>query len=464
MADVLTDNSTSRATAVAQSAEPDLKLLRPPLWSAIPRGGWPFAVGIAIAAVFYFVLQPAIGGFASNVLFVAGVNIILAVSLTAVNGFTGQFSIGHAGFMSLGGYVAATVIYYGSFRFYGGADFHGGLLSWTGFREFEGPFFGSGDLLFLIACLIAGVIAAAVGWVVGLPSLRLRGDYLAIVTLGFGEIVRVILQATPAQYFSSDAETIARMPLVKLSRHPLNDSLITHMGGSLGFIYLPTYGTVFWVWTAVAITLVATVRLKRSSYGRALLSVREDAIAAQAMGVDITRYKVRAFMFSAFFAGIAGALYASQIGSINAGEFGFQKSFDIVIMVVLGGLGSVSGAAMAAVILTILPELLRDPPDLWPWGYVGAAVVAGLILLLARKRKGPLITLAVTCAVWEGGRLLAIGLKINLADYRMIIYAMLLIVMMILRPEGLFGVREIWDYVPPFWKRKRRSPVLEGTA
>lgn len=458
MAELLTENSID--PPAAREHAPSLKSLRPPAWTAIPRGGWPFGVGIAFAALLYFAVQPAIGGYPTNVLLFIGINIILAVSLTAVNGFTGQFSIGHAGFMALGGYVAASIVYYGSFRLYGDADFHGGILSWTGIREFDGPFFGSGDLLFIVACLAAGVVAAAVGWLVGLPSLRLRGDYLAIVTLGFGEMVRVILQATPAQY--DKAEAITHTPFFKLSSHPMDSSLFFHMGGSLGFISLPPYATVFWVWLAVAITLIATIRLKMSSYGRALLSVREDAIAAQAMGVNITRYKVRAFMFSAFFAGIAGALYALQIGSINAGEFGFQKSFDIVIMVVLGGLGSVSGAALAAVILYLLSEMLRNPPDLWPWGLVVAAVVAALIWWLAPRRKGPLIVLVSICFAWEGVRWLAIALNLDLANYRMVIYALLLIVMMIVRPEGLFGVREIWDYIPPFWRRQPPPPVLEG--
>ena len=181
------------------------------------------------------------------------------------------------------------------------------------------------------------------------------------MTLGFGEIVRVILQGTREQFYSGTQTE-------RSVHHAASQSLLTRLGGALGFIGIPTYSTVFWVWTAVIITLAATIRLKLSSYGRALLTVREDEIAAQAMGVDVTRYKVRAFMFSAFFAGVAGALYALQIGSINAGELAFQKSFDIIIMVVLGGLGSISGAALAAIILTLLPELLRDPADIWPWG------------------------------------------------------------------------------------------------
>ena len=150
---------------------------------------------------------------------------------------------------------------------------------------------------------------------------------------------------------------------------------------------VPTFSTVFWVWLAVGITLTAIIRLKQSGYGRSLLSVREDEIAAQAMGVNITRFKVCAFVFSAFFAGLAGGLYAMKSGTINAGELGFQKSFDIIIMVVLGGLGSVSGAAIAAVFLTLLPELLRQPHSLWPWGWVVVAIIAALILIFAQRKR-----------------------------------------------------------------------------
>jgi branched-chain amino acid transport system permease protein len=269
------------------------------------------------------------------------------------------------------------------------------VISWTGRPgAFTGPFIGSGEALFVAACVAGGLVAAVAGYLVGLPSLRLRGDYLAIVTLGFGEIVRVILQGTDAQLRKSQAALIAATPFPKL---------LTKLGGALGFISLPTYSTVFWVYLWVTIVLIVAIRLKHSSYGRALLSIREDEIAAQAVGVNITRYKVRAFVLSAFFAGIAGALYALQIGSINAGELGFQRSFEIVIMVVLGGLGSISGAALAAIILTALPEALRF-----------------------------------------------------VDQYRMIVYSLLLIIMMIVRPKGLFGVREIWDL---FRRRPQAAPL-----
>ncbi len=375
------------------SASESPEELRPPAWSFVPRAFAPLLVGTVVAGILYFFVQPAIGGFGSNLLLFAGINIILAVSLTIVNGFTGQFSIGHAGFMALGGYTAAAIVYYGSFKIYGDASFHGGLVSWTGRAGgFRGPLLGSGDLLFVGATVAGGIVAAAAGWLVGLPSLRLRGDYLAIVTLGFGEIVRVVLQGTDEQLRRYDLELIRSTPMLKL---------MNKLGGALGFIGIPAYSTVFWVYLWVAIMLIVAVRLKHSSYGRALLSIREDEIAAQAVGVNITRYKVRAFVLSSFFAGVAGALYALQIGSINAGELGFQRSFEILIMVVLGGLGSVSGATLAAIILTALPEVLRF-----------------------------------------------------VDQYRMIVYSLLLIIMMIVRPQGLFGVREAWDL---FRRRRPRG-------
>src|SRR4051812_25272503 len=395
----------------------DAPVNKPALWTLLPRALWPVLLAAAIGAVMHFIVAPRIGIYRSNLVLIAGIYMILAASLTVVNGFTGQFSIGHAGFMSIGGYVAGALMYYGSHRFFGNNRFHGGLLSFTtGLpSDFDGPLFARGDWLFLGAVLAAGLVAAILGWVVGLPSLRLRGDYLAIVTLGFGEIVRVILQG-------SQEQLVLRRQLKEIPNTPF-PKLMTKLGGAVGLQNVPTYGSAFWVWTFVFVTLAAIIRLKYSSYGRALLSVREDEIASQAMGVNITRYKVNAFVFSSFFAGVAGALYVAQLGLINSAELAFQKSFDIVIMVVLGGMGSVTGAAIAAIILTILPELLREPPSIWPWGLLGAAVIAALVLLLAPRKRGPLITLVVVCVLWEAMRWLANHFGINLAEYRMIIYA-----------------------------------------
>jgi len=375
-------------------------------WVPALRSGAPVLVAVGLGLLMHFAVQPAVGAFKARVLIDIGINIILAVSLTLVNGFTGQFSIGHAGFMALGGYAAGALSYYGSIRLFGSAAFNGGVVSWTASQgTFGGPWVGGGDVLFVAACLTGGLVAAGAGYLVGLPSLRLRGDYLAIVTLGFGEIVRVVLQSTPAQLSQAADVAAAPWPLLTLK-----------LGGALGFIGLPFYTTLFWVYLVVGLTLAVAIRLKRSSYGRAFLAIREDEVAAEALGVHTTRYKVRAFVLAAFLAGVAGALYAHLIGSINAGELGFQKSFEVVIMVVLGGMGSVSGSTLAAIVLTLLPELLRS-------------VTGTINTHLPREYELP--------------------------DLRMIIYSLALILMMILRPQGFCGLREIWD-----WRiGRRRRPT-----
>jgi branched-chain amino acid transport system permease protein len=333
------------------------------------RGSVPILAGVAFAVLLQLAAGPIIGPFAVKMLMDIGINIVLAVSLNLVNGFTGQFSIGHAGFMAVGGYVAGCITYYGSFLLWGSTQVQVGWLS-------------GGDLLFLGGCVAGAVVAGATGYVVGLPSLRLRGDYLAIVTLGFGEILRVLLQRTGDVIGTADEVRKASVL-----------TLATSLGGSLGFSGIPYYTDLFWVYSFVAVTLIVALRLKFSSYGRAFLSIRENEIAASAVGINTTKLKVRAFVLAAGFAGIAGGLFAHEVGtSLNPRELGFQKSFDIVIMVVLGGMGSVSGAVLAAIVLTLLPEALR-----------------------------------------------------GFSEFRMPIYALALILMMILRPQGILGLKELWE-------------------
>ncbi len=372
----------SKTNASSPASTPHL-----PWWTVFLRNLGPVAGMIAIASLVHIFFGMTDFPFAAKLGLDIAIAIILAVSLNMVNGFTGQFSMGHAGFMAIGGYFAAAMTYYGSIHFFGSAQPAGGILSWgLDIRDMPPgtPLISRGDLLFLASCLTGGLIAALAGFLVGLPSLRLRGDYLAIVTLGFGEIVRVLLQASRPQV--SRVADVQNTPIYEL---PL------HLGQALGFNRIPTYTTLFWAYMVVCITVVVAYRLKYSSSGRVMLAIREDEIAAEAMGVHTTKYKVRAFVLAAFFAGVAGALFAHQIGSINAGELGFVKSFDIIIIVVLGGLGSISGAVIAAIVLTLLPEALRQ-----------------------------------------------------VAEYRMIAYAIMLILIMILRPQGLLGIRELWELKP----------------
>jgi branched-chain amino acid transport system permease protein len=351
--------------------------LRPHPAAAIGMSVVPFAAAIVLALFVDKALGPAVGATWSKILLDVGIAILLAGSLNVVNGYAGQFSIGHAGFMLVGGYAAAWLTFYGS-------------IHWFGTKGTIDGFLGNGQLLFLAGCMLGGVIAAVFGVIVGLPSLRLRGDYLAIVTLGFGEIVRVLGQITARQPKSVSAVKELSM-----------GELANNLGGAEGFSQIPGYTTLFFVYLFAFVLLVLAYRLKYSAKGRALLAVRENEIAAEAMGVDTTRAKVVAFVFSAFFAGIGGALYAHQVGALDPKELGFLKSIDLVIIVVIGGMGSITGVVLGAAILVILPEVFRE-----------------------------------------------------FSDYRMIAYALALIAVMILRPQGIMGVKELWE--TSWWRRGLR--------
>jgi branched-chain amino acid transport system permease protein len=341
----------------------------------------PFVGAFVLALGMNEVLGPMLGKTWALIFVQVGIAIVLAGSLNVVNGLAGQFSIGHAGFMLAGAYASAWLTYYGSY------------LLWDAVRVQPG-LFSSGAQLFLLSCLLAGVVAALFGVLVGLPSLRLRGDYLAIVTLGFGEIMRVLGQMTAPQ---------VRMPKGR-SLLELADNL----GGATGFTSVPKYSNLFNVYLFAFILLIFAYRLKYSSKGRALLAVRENEVAAEAVGVDTTRAKVISFIMSAFFGGIGGALHAHSTTVINASELSFQKSFDLVIIVVIGGMGSITGVVIGAAVLTILPELLRQFSDVH-W-------------ILAWTAKN-----------------------------RMIVYALALIAVMLTRPQGLMGVKELWE--TSWWKR-----------
>jgi branched-chain amino acid transport system permease protein len=345
----------------------------------------PLVIGLALSAGMHLLLPDAIGAYYARIVLDVGIAMIMAVSLNIVSGLTGQFSIGHAGFLALGGYTAGFITRYGSMLLWNSASKHG-------------TFFGVGNWTFVGACIFGGLLAAGAGYVVGLPSLRLRGDYLAIVTLGFGEIMRVVLQQTGSVI--NDPQ--------KLRSASLNEFFPPPVGGALGFDGIPKYTNLFWVYAFLTITVVAAYRLKQSGLGRAMIAVREDEIAAQAMGVNIARIKVLAFVLAAFFAGTAGGLFAHESGVIiSPKDAGFQRSFDYLIMTVLGGRGSISGVMLAAMILTSLPEFLR-----------------------------------------------------GFEDYRLIVYALLLIGMMIVRPQGLFGMQEIWQY----WPRAAKRAAPGGAA
>lgn len=292
-------------------------------------------LGVVLAVALSFA-SAGLNNYDRGVWIDCGINIILAVSLNLILGHTGQFSLGHAGFMSVGGYTAAKIT----------------LVFAAALPVAMQP------VLLLVALLAGGLMAALAGLIVGIPSLRLRGDYLAIVTLGFAEIIRVIMQNTEA------------------------------VGGASGLSGIPKFTTLGWTFALAAVTVYVVSSLVNSTYGRGFLAVSDDEVAASSMGINPVRYKVTAFVIGAFFAGIAGALYAHHKQTLVPTGFDWLKSIDIVVMVILGGMGRTPGVIVAAILLTWLPEHLRV-----------------------------------------------------FSDYRMIIYALLIILLMILRPQGLFTFR-----------------------
>lgn len=294
------------------------------------------AIALAITAV-----EGWLNAYYLDVAMNVGIAVVLAVSLNLVNGHTGQFSLGHAGFMAIGAYLSSAI----TLRFV------------PSLASAESPVL-SQHTIFFGALLFGGLVAAAAGFLIGLPSLRLKGDYLALITLGFGEIIRVIFQNTPA------------------------------LGGAIGLSGMAPLTNIAWTYGTVAVTVFTVSCLINSTYGRGFLAVRDNEIAASAAGLNPTRYKVVAFTLAAFFAGIAGGLFAHLKLAIDPRGFDFFRSVEIVVMVILGGMGNTLGVILAAVLLTLLPEILRP-----------------------------------------------------VAEYRMILYAALLIGLMLIRPQGLFNVR-----------------------
>lgn len=300
-----------------------------------------YTINLILFIAFLFIVNTLmdlkyISNYQSRIFMLIGINIILAVSLNISAGYLGQLPLGHAGFMSVGAYSSAIFMKAAS----------------------ELPLFVSIPM----GLIIGGVVAAIFGTIIGIPALRLRGDYLAIVTLGFGEIIRVIL----------------------LNIDSLLGFNLTY--GAAGLKNIPKTTTFLLVFVCVGITCFATHTMLKSRHGRAVLSIRDNEIAAESCGINTTYYKTMAFVMSAFFAGVAGSLYAGNIGILSPSDFGFMKSIEILVMVVLGGMGSMIGSVFSAGVLTAIPEFLRE-----------------------------------------------------FAEYRMIIYSVLLIIVMIFKPSGLMG-------------------------
>ena len=307
------------------------------------------AITLVFLLLFVLVQFKIIGSYFQGIIILACINIILATSLNITTGFLGQIALGHAGFLAIGAYSSALISM---------------SLSGSGIPDI---------IRFLIAIIAGGVLSGICGFFVGIPALRLRGDYLAIITLGFGEIIRVII---------------------------LNLK-ITGGGKSLmGIDNLSNIYVVFWITVFIVSILFTFVR---SKYGRAIMAIREDDIASEASGINNTYYKVLAFTVASFF---AGGIYAHYLTVLNASGYGFMKSTEYVVMVVLGGMGSLTGSIVASIILTILPEALRA-----------------------------------------------------FSEYRMLLYSIVLIIVMIFKPSGLLGTHEFSLTKLPIYIRTLKNYV-----
>ena len=285
------------------------------------------------------------GEYYRGILITIGINVILATSLNVVCGYLGQLPLGHAGFMAVGAYAGAIFM----------KSTPAATLLRSGNHAAVIPYI-------IIAVLVSALVAGIFGLLIGIPALRLKGDYLAIITLGFGEIIRVVLTNIDSVLgfkFTYGASGLARIPKFT----------------SLNVIF---------VFTVICLFLIHV--FMKSRHGRAVLSIRDNEIAAESVGINTTFYKTAAFVFSAMLAGVAGCLYAGYIGSLYPSTFKFMKSIEILVMVVLGGMGSMLGSVISAVVLTALPELLR-----------------------------------------------------SFSDYRMVVYSLALVLMMLFRPKGLMG-------------------------
>lgn len=307
-----------------------------------------------------------------RIILLCGINVLLAVSLNLINGTTGQFSIGHAGFMAIGAYATGFTAISLENAFFPEAVASGQMLG-----------LGPQSLVFCSSLLVAALLAGLAGALVGIPSLRLRGDYLAIVTLGFGEIIRLVFNN--AQF----------------------------LGGALGYtggrpLGLPLYTNFFWVacWVTLGVWLVRNLTF--SGYGRILAAVRDDEIASDAVGIPTTRFKVMAFVIGSALAGVAGGLFAHLQGGIRPEDFRFERSIDMVVMIIIGGLGSITGAILGAIFVGVSLELTRD-----------------------------------------------------FGEYRLVAYAALLVLLMIVRPQGLLGTRE---FSLGLFKRRRARADEAGLA
>ena len=342
-------------------------------------------LNIALIAIVFLLILAANNGLDSykiRILNLCAIYTIFGLSLNLINGFTGLFSLGHAGFIALGSYTTALL------------TMSEKIKTQNFFMESLIAPFNHISIPFLPALIVAGLVSALIAFLIGAPALRLKGDYLAIATLGFAEIIRVVI---------NNAQNITN--------------------GALGLRGIPHMTNLYWSFGIAIVTIIIIASLINSSYGRALKSIREDEIAAESMGINLFKHKTIAFVTGAFFAGVGGGLLGNLMGTIDPNMFKFVFTFNILLIVVIGGMGSITGTVIAAFIVTIGGELLRflDMEKVYNFGFVSFSGIPGL---------------------------------------RMVIFSILLMIIVLFFRNGIMGTKEFtWKSIFKFFNTK---PLEEG--
>lgn len=428
------------------------------------KGSFIAIIGVLIVFAAVIVLENTLDPNRNLIVFTTlkkgAVYALIAVSMNLLNGFTGLFSLGHAGFMLLGGYAYAIFTIPASQRDSVYYMFDGSAINFSFPEFFTNLFGGSGVggaigmvLGILIAIVIAGLVAAFVAWLIGLPVLKLKSDYLAIATLGFAEIIRAVFQWEPIGRITNGANALKNFPT-------FNNFNITNADGQI-ILRLSTFAC----FAIVALCIFLIVLLINSSYGRVLKSIREDEVAAEAMGINLAHHKRLSFIISSFFAGVGGALFAMYVNQVQAKTFNSAMTYELLLIVVLGGMGSVSGSTIAAFLYVACSEwwlrfldseaVFETNGDRWTFIIVlaVAAVALTALLLWRRWKQGAkkFSELWTACIVgvivlaWDVYYAATGGMEVPFlrTGFRMVVFSVIIMVVVLFFRHGLMGDKEL---------------------
>ena len=346
---------------------------------------WKTAVFLVVLLIGIGLADNFVDSYVRRLLNLCAIYVIVSLAMNLVNGFTGQFSLGQAGFMAIGAYTVAVFTVPIESR---AAIFY---------LEPMVPFLANIELPFIVALILGSLASAVAAFFIGSPCLRLRGDYLAIATLGFSEIIRIVFTNTQS---------------------------ITN--GALGIKSIPTISSLWWTYGIAIIIIIATILLINSTYGRAFKSIREDEIAAEAMGVALFKTKMTSFLIGAFFTGIGGGLFAALLGTVDPKQFYFILTYNFLLIIVLGGMGSISGTIIASFVVTLGQEALR---------FLDEPMAFGLDLPIFRP-----------------------GL-------RMVVFSFLLMVIVLFYRKGLMGTNELtWDFIAEKYRTIKKKLSKKKTS